>query len=78
MFRQMLQKLFLILQHYDMEDNKGQTDIYLINSDGTNLKRIIESASSPQFYDGGSKIYYSKNGQIFTNKLTGNNETQAD
>jgi dipeptidyl aminopeptidase/acylaminoacyl peptidase len=62
-------KIIFDLTTYDMESNKGQTDIYLINSDGTNLKKIVESASSPQFFDGGSKILYSKNSQIYTNNL---------
>lgn len=69
-------KIVFDLTVYDMEKNKGQTDIWLINDDGTNLQKLAESASSPKFFDGGSKIYYSKNGQIFTNDLSGNNEVQ--
>lgn len=69
-------KIVFDLTVYDMEKNKGQTDIWLINDDGANLQKLAESASSPKFFDGGSKIYYSKNGQIFTNDLSGNNEVQ--
>ena len=69
-------KIIFDLTTYDMESNKVQTDIYLINSDGTNLKKIVESASSPQFFDGGSKIFYSKKSQILTNDLTGNSEAK--
>lgn len=69
-------KIIFDLTTFDMEDNKGQTDIYLIDSDGTKLKRIVESASSPQFFDGGKKVYYSKKGQIFVSELNGNNKKQ--
>jgi len=66
-------KIIFDLTIYDMEENKGQTDIWIINSDGTNLQKIVESASSPIFFDGGSKIHYSQKGQIYTSDLKGNN-----
>lgn len=66
-------KIIFDLTIYDMEENKGQTDIWIINSDGTSLQKIVESASSPKFFDGGLKIHYSQKGQIYTSDLKGNN-----
>ena len=69
-------KIVFDLTEYGMDENSGETNIWIINSDGTNLKQIVESASEPKFIEGGSKIYYSKNDQIFTSDLTGKNETK--
>lgn len=69
-------KIVFDLTTYDMEKNKGQTNLWLINNDGTNLKQIVESASTPIFLNDGSRIYYSKNEQVFTSKLDGSDEKQ--
>ncbi len=69
-------KIVFDLTTYSMEENKGQSNIWIINSDGTSAKQIVQSASSPKFFDGGNKIYYSRKGQIFTSDLKGNNEVQ--
>ena len=69
-------KIVFDLTTYDMEENKGQTNIWLINSDGTNPKLIIESASTPSFLNDGSKIQYSKKEQIFISNIDGTDEKQ--
>ncbi|NOX16866.1 MAG: S9 family peptidase, partial [Chlorobi bacterium] len=64
---------------YSMDKNDGDTDIYLINSDGANmrpLKNSSESESSPKFLPGGERISYSYKGQIWSCDLNGENEKQ--
>lgn len=69
-------KIVFSLNSYDMDKNKGQTDIWIINTDGSNAKQLIQDASSPNFYDGGRKIYFSKDGQIYSSDLRGNKTNQ--
>ena len=64
---------------YSMEENSGDTDVYLINADGTNLrpfKNSPKSESSPKFLPDGKHISYSFGGQIWMCDLNGENEKQ--
>jgi len=64
---------------YSLELNKGNTDIYLIDSDGKNqrtLKATEKNETEPQFTPGGAKISYLYDGQIWTCSLDGSNEEQ--
>lgn len=47
--------------------------IYLMNTDGTNQRLLVEG-QDPSWFPDGSKIIYSKNGRIFTIKLDGTEE----
>jgi len=69
-------KIVFDITKYNMNENKGNTATWIINSDGTNLKKIIESASSPKFFNGGNNIYFSRNNQIFTCDVSGEKEKQ--
>lgn len=67
------------LTSYSFESNKGNTDIYLINSDGTNLrpfKRSGSNESEPKFSPDGTQIAYTVNGQINVSALNGKGEKQ--
>ncbi|MBK9097138.1 MAG: S9 family peptidase [bacterium] len=67
------------LTSYLMESNKGNSDLYLINSDGTNLRVFKNSdsgESEPKFSPDGSKIAYIMNSQIFISDIDGKNEKQ--
>ena len=45
--------------------NRSVTNIYIMNSDGTKLKKIVDSASSPEWSPNGKKIaYYTYDDQI--------------
>ncbi|MCL7414120.1 MAG: DUF5050 domain-containing protein, partial [ANME-2 cluster archaeon] len=45
--------------------NKSAVNIYTMNSDGTKLKKIVDSASSPEWSQNGKKIaYYTYDDQI--------------
>lgn len=64
---------------YKMETNKGNSDIYLIDSDGKNIRPFKNSEageSSPKFSPDGKKIAYSKKGQIWIANVDGSDEQQ--
>ncbi|MCL4548256.1 MAG: S9 family peptidase [Bacteroidetes bacterium] len=64
---------------YDMEKNKGNTDIYLIDADGQNLrpfKNSDENESAPKFSPDGSKIAYEYKDQIWTANVDGSDAKQ--
>jgi dipeptidyl aminopeptidase/acylaminoacyl peptidase len=64
---------------YSMELNKGNSDIYLINADGTNLRPYKNSdanESAPKFSPDGSKIAYEYKDQIWIADPDGSNEKQ--
>ncbi len=61
-------KIVFDLTTYSMEENKGNTDIWIINSDGSGLEKIIDfeaSVSSPQFTENGATVSYLREGQLF-------------
>ncbi len=64
---------------YNMDTNKGNSDIYLIDSDGKNLrpfKNTEVGESSPKFSPDGKKIAYSKKGQIWMANTDGSDDKQ--
>lgn len=64
---------------YNMETNKGNSDIWIMNSDGTGLKPIKNSdagESAPKFSPDGKKIAYQMKGQIWLCDLDGKNDEQ--
>jgi dipeptidyl aminopeptidase/acylaminoacyl peptidase len=64
---------------YNIEANKGNTDIWLIDSDGKNLRPLKNSEGNenePKFSPDGRKIAFTKDGQIWLCDIDGNNETQ--
>lgn len=67
------------LTTYDMEKNKGNTDIWIMNSDGSNLKPLKNSEANetnPKFSPEGKSISYEINDQIWLCDLDGKNEIQ--
>jgi len=67
----------LTVQQYNLETNKGNKDIYLMNSDGTNLRVLKNSEtneSTPKFTPDGKKLSFIKGAQIWMCDLDGNNE----
>lgn len=65
------------VQSFSMEENKGNTDIYLINSDGTNcraFKNTEKNESQPKFHPDGKSLSFIKGGQLYLADLDGNNE----
>lgn len=69
----------LTVQQYSLETNKGNKDIYLMNSDGSNLrvlKNTDANESTPKFTPDGKKLSFIKGAQIWQCNLDGSNEEQ--
>ena len=64
---------------YNMDENKGNSDIYLINVDGSNLhllKNSDKNETNPKFSPDGKKISYLIGDQIHTCNLDGSDDIQ--
>lgn len=62
---------------YSMETNKSNSDIWLIDADGKNVRAFKDSEageSSPKFSPDGKKIVYSKKGQIWICNIDGSDD----
>ena len=65
------------LTTYSVEENKGNTDIYLVDADGKNLRPFKNSAkneTNPIFSPDGKRIAYLFDSQIWTANLDGSDE----
>ena len=72
-------KLVFSVTKYDMDKNKGNADIWLINTDGTELhplKNSAENESDPKFLPDGKRISYSYKNQIWLCNSDGSNTKQ--
>ena len=64
---------------YSMEANKGNSDIFLIDADGKNLRTLKNSEKNetePKFSPDGKSIGFVRGGQIWKCNLDGSNEKQ--
>jgi dipeptidyl aminopeptidase/acylaminoacyl peptidase len=62
---------------YDMDENKGNTDIYTVNSDGSDLhslKNSEKNESDPKFSPDGKKIAFIRDGKIWTCNYDGSDD----
>ena len=69
--------IVLAVTSYSIEENKGNSDIYLINSDGGNLRSLKNSPKSelsPFFVPNSDKISYLLDGQIWLCNHDGSGE----
>lgn len=64
---------------YNLESNKGNSDIWLVDSDGKNLRALKNSdagESNPKFSPDGKSIAYELKGQVWQCNLEGKNDVQ--
>lgn len=64
---------------YNMEENNSNSDLFLIDSTGSNLKNFKNSnvsQTNPQFNPEGRKISFIRDGQIWISNIDGSNEQQ--
>jgi dipeptidyl aminopeptidase/acylaminoacyl peptidase len=64
---------------FSMDENKGNTVIYLINSDGSNMRPFKSSAKNetdPKFSPDGRRIAFIRDSQIWTANYDGSAEAQ--
>lgn len=64
---------------YSMDANKGNSDIYLVNTDGSGLVKLKDSEkneSNPIFTPDGKSLTFEREGQIWICNLDGSNEKQ--
>lgn len=64
---------------YSFEANKGNSDIYLIETDGKNLRALKNSEQNegePKFSPDGKSLAFTRNGHIWQCNLDGSNEIQ--
>ena len=63
------------ITYYNMEENKGTTDLYLMPAEGGDVVRLVEGASSPQWV--GSHLYFMEGGQVWAIDADGQNKKQV-
>ena len=71
--------LAFTLTGYTFDANKGNTDIYLIDFDGKNLRTLKNSEKNenePKFSPDGKTIAFTRDGQIWQCNIDGSNEKQ--
>jgi len=64
---------------FNIQENKGNTDIWLIDSDGKNLRPFKDSEKNendPKFSPDGQNIAFTRGGQIWLSSIDGSNELQ--
>ena len=67
------------LTTYNVEENKGNSDIYFVNTNGTGLRPVLNSSgneSSPVFLPDGKHFSYNYKGNIWISDLSGENRRQ--
>jgi dipeptidyl aminopeptidase/acylaminoacyl peptidase len=67
------------ITRYDLEKNKGQSDIFSIAEDGTNLKQLTQSEASEenvQVRPDGKKMAFLRDGLLYEMDLDGKNEVK--
>ncbi len=65
------------LTKYSLDKNKGDTDIYLVNTGGTNLRALKNSdkaETEPHFSSDGKSVYYLVGKQLWKCNLNGTND----
>ncbi len=73
------QSILFSVTNYSIEENKGNTDIYFINADGTEMHPVLnseENESNPKFLPDGKHFSYNYKGNIWISDLSGETRKQ--
>ncbi len=73
------QLIIFSLTSYDLETNKGNTGIYLINSDGSGFRQVFDSPeneSDPKFLPDGKHFSFNYKGNIWISDITGKDKKE--
>jgi dipeptidyl aminopeptidase/acylaminoacyl peptidase len=77
-------KIVFVLRQTDLENNKGVTDLWLVNSDGTELKQLTTheaSDTNPRWHARGKSLYFistrSGSAQVWQIPVDGGEATQV-
>lgn len=73
------QKVVYGVTYYDIAENKGNTELYMMNVDGSNKKQLTKTAGgeyNPVFINEGNTIAFISGGQIWKMDLDGGNIKQ--
>ncbi len=73
------QKIVIEVKTYSMQANEGNSDLYLINSDGSDfhpLKNSDKNETGPKFSPDGKTIAYLLSNQIWTTEINGKGNKQ--
>lgn len=73
-------KIVYVVKEFSMEENSGQSDIWIANIDGSNFQKILasdEDETQPRFNALGDKILYNYNKQVWQCNLDGTASEQV-
>ncbi len=77
------QLLLYSVKYYDLAEDKGQSDLYLIHVDGRDKGAAVQLTHTPQseynarFRPDGQRIGFLRGGKMYETDLNGQNETQT-
>ena len=73
-------KIAYVVEEYDMEENTGQSDIWMANSNGSDFRKVLASDEDellPRFDESGNYLYYKFNNQIWKLDLAADSSQQV-
>ena len=71
------QKIIYLVSQPDLKENKSSKELYIMNTDGTEVKLISspnQEISEPDFILGGEKIAYIQKGELYIMNLDGSSK----
>ena len=73
-------KILYLTSQSDLKENKNKKELYIMNSDGTDIKLIStpgESVAEPNFILKGEKVVYISKGELYFMNIDGTNKKKV-